>query len=84
MCRSAQIVETGTMRTKCAQLLTAVMPMNEIEPRLSIAALSDSNPVPSKREVKNKSNITSRKRYGWRNRSPLTKTQTPVYYVTLL
>ena len=53
--------------------------MYETEPRLSWALEPNSNPVPSKREVKNRSGKQSRKRYGWRNRN---SSICPVYTIT--
>ena len=54
--------------------------MNESEPRLSWAPEPNSNPVPSKREVKNRSGKQSRKRYGWRNAN---RRKCPVYSIIL-
>jgi len=54
--------------------------MNESEPRLSLAPEPNSNPIPTKREVKNRSGKQSRKRYGWRNTN---SRQCPVYSIIL-
>ena len=49
------------MYVRCKEML------NESEPRLQWAPEPKSNPTPSKREVKKRSNKAGRKRYGWRN-----------------
>lgn len=41
--------------------------MYETEQRLQLAPKSNSNPTPSKRQLKDRSGRASRKRYGWRN-----------------
>ena len=54
--------------------------MYETEQRLRLAPESNSNPTPSKREVKNRSNKAGRKRYGWKNTN---KRKCPVISIVL-
>ena len=54
--------------------------MYETEQRLQLAPESNSNPTPSKRQLKDRSGRTSRKRYGWRNRN---SSVCPVYTTTI-
>lgn len=58
----------------------ATLRVNESEQRLSWAPEPNSSPIPTKREVKNRSGKQSRKRYGWRNTN---SRQCPVYSIIL-
>ena len=54
--------------------------MYETEQRLQLAPESTGNQTPSKRQLKDRSGRTSRKRYGWRN---VNHRVCPVYTLTL-
>ena len=66
--------------TTLEYVLSAPIYGYDLEGRLTLGPEPASNPTPSKRQLKDRSGRTSRKRYGWRNAN---RRKCPVYSIIL-